>query len=280
LGGRTTEFEAFVAAMIFEDRHKLGSHVDLDTAHLEGRVAEKLVEQVRGGRWRKLRSRRDRASIWRPVVGVKCLIALPGRVLTRSRRSSGYRFGIANAETAVVGDRLSKLCRNMRSNIGKEISRIGLTCRAWQALLRKTYLSSHPRLSACACAVAKGLNRLVPLAQTEETRRTLALVIAKARMTYDDQRQNIGRHDLDARRSRRKPELLIARLPCVMAPGRDKGPGSGERRSVGGPLRPQQPGNPARHRMRMSVTFPARARKASRCQTRRGVPHSKTIPRG
>jgi hypothetical protein len=32
--------------MIFEDRHKLGSPVDLDTAHLEGRVAEKLVEQV------------------------------------------------------------------------------------------------------------------------------------------------------------------------------------------------------------------------------------------
>jgi hypothetical protein len=211
--------------MIFEDRHKLGSHVDLDTAHLEGRVAEKLVEQVRGGRWRKLRSRRDRASIWRPGRRREVLDRPAGARVDSLTQIKRLPLRHANAETAVVGDRLSKLCRNMRSNIGKEISRIGLTCRAWQALLRKTYLSSHPRLSACACAVAKGLNRRVPLAQTEETRRTLALVIAKARMTYDDQRQNIGRHDLDARRSRRKPELLIARLPCVMAPGRDKGPG-------------------------------------------------------
>ena len=35
--------------MVFEDRHELGSAVDLDTLDLEGRAAEELVEQVLGG---------------------------------------------------------------------------------------------------------------------------------------------------------------------------------------------------------------------------------------
>src|ERR1700722_18646381 len=35
LGRQDDEFEAFVAAMVFEDRHKLGSAVDLDTLDLE-----------------------------------------------------------------------------------------------------------------------------------------------------------------------------------------------------------------------------------------------------
>jgi hypothetical protein len=55
------------------------------------------------------------------------LIALPGRMLASLTQITRIAFGIANAETAVVGDPLSQLCRNMRSNINKETSRIGLT---------------------------------------------------------------------------------------------------------------------------------------------------------
>ncbi len=49
LGRQDDEFEAFVAAVVFEDRHELGSAVDLDPLDLEGRAGEELVEQVLGG---------------------------------------------------------------------------------------------------------------------------------------------------------------------------------------------------------------------------------------
>lgn len=48
-GRQDDEFEAFVAAMVFEDRHELGSAVDLDTLDLERRAGEELVEQGLGG---------------------------------------------------------------------------------------------------------------------------------------------------------------------------------------------------------------------------------------
>ena len=37
------EFEAFVAAMVLEDGHELGSAVDLDCLDLEGRADDELV---------------------------------------------------------------------------------------------------------------------------------------------------------------------------------------------------------------------------------------------
>ena len=61
LGRQDDEFEAFVAAMVFEDGHELGPAVDLDSPDLEGRAREQLVEQVPcgvgGGRGRNVADR-------------------------------------------------------------------------------------------------------------------------------------------------------------------------------------------------------------------------------
>src|SRR5947209_12987565 len=46
LGRKNDEFEALLAAMVFEDGHELGSAVELNTLELEGRAGEQLVEQV------------------------------------------------------------------------------------------------------------------------------------------------------------------------------------------------------------------------------------------
>jgi len=48
LGRRTTSSRR-CRAVVFEDRHELGSAVDLDPLDLEGRAGEELVEQVLGG---------------------------------------------------------------------------------------------------------------------------------------------------------------------------------------------------------------------------------------
>jgi hypothetical protein len=45
LGREDDELEAFVAAMVLEEGHELGTAVDLDTPDFEGRARKQLVEQ-------------------------------------------------------------------------------------------------------------------------------------------------------------------------------------------------------------------------------------------